>query len=464
MTSAVKDAEAEYADGNALTEEATKKYKEFNTQVSQLKESFAQLLEAVGKDFLPTLKDIVDKITEVVISFRDMDPTQKQVIENMLGLVAVVGPTLTIMGKLMDFTNRTKKVFQVFSGAEGVGGVVTAIKGGSGLNAALGTASGSLLGILGPVGLVAGGIGLLATITAQWATANEEDLKKVGDDWLATTNALQTDWDTLATVSGTTFDEMGNIISQSTLDTTNELMELWSTTNDNIQRYNEKFSRAVTDDILEMDRTITTDFDTTKTSMTTTSEQLSTDIANDFLQMENDMITAIENSKKSIQTESSEINKTMYKMVKTGVDDIQGLTNTMSTFGRDMMSNLASGIRSAASWVWDAVTSVADGIRRIIHFSEPDVGPLSDFHTYMPDMMKQMARGIRDNSYLVEDALSNVTGSMSAQLQGANTNSYNYGGVVINLNVPEGTNGQMLVDEIETELANRTIRRRAVFG
>ena len=43
-------------------------------------------------------------------------------------------------------------------------------------------------------------------------------------------------------------------------------------------------------------------------------------------------------------------------------------------------------------------------------------------------------------------------------------NSVNYGGVVINLNVPVGANGQQLVDEIETELANRTIRRKAVFG
>ena len=73
-------------------------------------------------------------------------------------------------------------------------------------------------------------------------------------------------------------------------------------------------------------------------------------------------------------------------------------------------------------------------------------------------MMKGLAEGIEDNLYLVDHAISDVASTLSG---GTNVN---YGGVVINLNVPQGANGQQILNEIETELANRTIRRRAVFG
>lgn len=94
-----------------------------------------------------------------------------------------------------------------------------------------------------------------------------------------------------------------------------------------------------------------------------------------------------------------------------------------------------------------------------LHFSEPDVGALSDFHTWMPDMMRGLAQGIDDNLYLVDNAISRVADTL-----GIGGTNVSYGGVVINLNVPQGANGQQIVSEIETELANRTMRRKAVFG
>jgi len=81
----------------------------------------------------------------------------------------------------------------------------------------------------------------------------------------------------------------------------------------------------------------------------------------------------------------------------------------------------------------------------------------------MPDMMKLMAQGINDNSYLVQDALDNVSSMMASNLEGRGEN-VSYGGVTINLNVPQGTDGRTLVDQIETEIANRTMRRRMVFN
>lgn len=43
--------------------------------------------------------------------------------------------------------------------------------------------------------------------------------------------------------------------------------------------------------------------------------------------------------------------------------------------------------------------------QNFLGFSEPKLGPLSDFHTYAPDMMKLFAQGIKDNEWRIKDQL-----------------------------------------------------------
>ena len=54
-----------------------------------------------------------------------------------------------------------------------------------------------------------------------------------------------------------------------------------------------------------------------------------------------------------------------------------------------------------------AVSSVASKVKNYIGFSEPEEGPLSNFHTYAPDMMKLFSQGITDNIGLVKSAFNN---------------------------------------------------------
>lgn len=139
---------------------------------------------------------------------------------------------------------------------------------------------------------------------------------------------------------------------------------------------------------------------------------------------------------------------------------ITSLVSQALGWGRDLIGNLISGITSKIGSLINSVKNVASTIWSYLHFSEPEKGALKDFHTWMPDMMQGMAQGIYDNMYLVDRAAATVADSLG---MGGNT-SYNYGGVVINLNVPQGANGYQLVDEIENALTQRTVRRRAVFG
>lgn len=86
--------------------------------------------------------------------------------------------------------------------------------------------------------------------------------------------------------------------------------------------------------------------------------------------------------------------------VKEGVD---GVIGDAVSWGSDLASNFASGISSGISWVSNAASSVASAVRSFLHFSEPDVGPLSNFHTYAPDMIKLWCSGIYSNLDKVEN-------------------------------------------------------------
>ncbi len=95
------------------------------------------------------------------------------------------------------------------------------------------------------------------------------------------------------------------------------------------------------------------------------------------------------------------------------IDWIKSLPEQAVQWGADIIQGIVDGIMGAISWVGDAVAGVADKIKSFLGFSEPEDGPLSDFHTYMPDMMDLMTKGITAGKEKVKAALELVTGDMS---------------------------------------------------
>ena len=89
------------------------------------------------------------------------------------------------------------------------------------------------------------------------------------------------------------------------------------------------------------------------------------------------------------------------------------LGRNATTWGKDLTENMASGIRNTAHKVGSAVQGVASKIKGFLGFSEPEEGPLSNFHTYMPDMIDLMVKGIKDNVGKVKNEIENLAGTMS---------------------------------------------------
>ena len=85
---------------------------------------------------------------------------------------------------------------------------------------------------------------------------------------------------------------------------------------------------------------------------------------------------------------------------------ITGLIDEALTWGGDLVDNFVKGITDSDS-LEDAVgeEGMAGTVRKFLHFSKPDEGPLADFDTYAPDMMELFAKGITDNTRVVGDAV-----------------------------------------------------------
>jgi phage-related protein len=136
-----------------------------------------------------------------------------------------------------------------------------------------------------------------------------------------------------------------------------------------------------------------------------------------------------------------------------------GLANSAWTWGRDLIGNLVSGITGKIGDVKNAINRVAQSISDRLHFSEPDVGPLSNFHTWMPDMMKGLSDGMIQNLGEVENAANQVAGAIAQPMQ---TN--NYGGFSIVVNGAEGQSAREIADEVEARIADKIARQEAVWA
>ena len=78
------------------------------------------------------------------------------------------------------------------------------------------------------------------------------------------------------------------------------------------------------------------------------------------------------------------------------------------TWGKDLIQNFVDGIKGALNLVGDAVKAVAQKIKDFIGFSEPEEGPLSNFHTYAPDMIDLFTEGLEDSKMKLQSTLTSV--------------------------------------------------------
>jgi len=131
-------------------------------------------------------------------------------------------------------------------------------------------------------------------------------------------------------------------------------------------------------------------------------------------------------------------------------------------WGKDLIQNFIDGVLAKWNELKQTVSNIAQSIRDYLGFSEPKLGPLSNFHTYAPDMMDLFIKGVNDNKGRLVDTVANafdfenaivrpydidVNGTSAGNTSGGNV--YN-----ININQPVDTADNLA----------RVIREEAQYG
>lgn len=96
--------------------------------------------------------------------------------------------------------------------------------------------------------------------------------------------------------------------------------------------------------------------------------------------------------------------------------NLSSLAASARGWGSDFVNGLVGGINGLIGTAAQAAANVARSVRRILHFSRPDEGPLRDYETWMPDFMKGLAKGIDDNSNLVYDSVNELSAGMKSAM------------------------------------------------
>lgn len=186
--------------------------------------------------------------------------------------------------------------------------------------------------------------------------------------------------------------------------------QAWQDANTNTNTEWGNIQRDLNTSLSGINTDINTQFDTAKTAITTAWENANRETFGAF----DTMKTNIHEKSGEIQTQASTDFNGVADNIRSPIDDV---VKDAKSWGEDICKNLSDGMKGIGKGlVAGAATGLAQSIRDRLHFSEPDVGPLSDFHTYMPDMLDLMSRGIKDNSYKAVSAANELAGKMSQAL------------------------------------------------
>ncbi|MEQ8154995.1 MAG: tape measure protein [Clostridiaceae bacterium] len=141
--------------------------------------------------------------------------------------------------------------------------------------------------------------------------------------------------------------------------------------------------------------------------------------------------------------------------IDAAMDYVKSIPAKALEWGKDIINGIVNGIKNAAGAVGDAVSGVAQEIRKFLHFSVPDEGPLADFDTYMPDMIDGLVYGIKGNKNKITTAVEGMAADMSIGIKGSMTGV----STVINQAAAGSAGGGYKTANITFEVDGRTMAR-----
>ena len=184
---------------------------------------------------------------------------------------------------------------------------------------------------------------------------------------------------------------------------------------------------------------------------------------NNFQNWISNMLSAIVNWAKDFASKGK---NAAVNLVKNIANEIKSLPGQFLQWGLDMMSNFASGIwKGFTGWVKGKISGVTNFIKKNLHFSVPDEGPLADADEWMPDFMDLLATGIDKNKNRVESQIKDLQDIMDIGMDPSFTDNTNYRYdptfVVYNTTTLDGRN---IASSMERVIGSRSVSNAYMRG
>lgn len=442
-----------------------------NGQMTILKSQIEALAISFGELLMPTVRKVVTMVQELVDKLNAMDDSQKETIITVAAIVAAIGPVLLIGGALVKtigaivggigfIITKIGILIPFIQGTllpalQGIGTFIT-----STLLPAIATINAPVLAIIAVIGA------LTAVIIYLWNTSESfravvldvvesikanvlefiEGLQPIFEGVIALLTALK---DMVVAIVTELIDRV-KIGLEGHKDTINAIMLIIKVIIETVL----VTIKAVVNNTLDTIRNLV---------------QLALDFITGIVQVATALIKGDwESALNAVKETANNILNDVINLFSDWGNNIgeffSDLIGRFGDWGRDMIDNLVDGIKSRISAVTDAISGVASTIASYIHFSEPDKGALSNFHTYMPDMISSMVNGINSGIPQLENAMANMAKSLVPTnlldgVGGATTNT-------VNLTVygAQGQDVNELADIIQDRINSNVYRNGAVFA
>ena len=331
----------------------------------------------LGGAFAPVMSGLASVVSTVASAFSRLPQPVQTVIAVILGVVAVAGPLIIVIGSVVSAIGAIAPVIGVIGGVLG-----------------------------GFVGLITGTI--MPALAGFFAFLLANPIVLVIAAIVAAVALLIANWDKVKEVAGKVKEGVVNAWNN----VKEKTSEAWENVKQKTSETWNKVKTTVSEKANNIKTTVSEKWNNLKTNTSTAWNNVKTTISNSVNNAKTNAISTFENMKSGISGKVNLIKSNVKSGFDNAVGHIKGLASQAFSWGSDMIMGIVNGIKSCISKVSGAVKDVADTIKSYLHFSVPDVGPLTDYESWMPDFIQGMAKGIDDNKYRLVDAVQSMASDM----------------------------------------------------
>lgn len=99
LSDSIERSNKAWDEGSALEVEANKRYETLDAQINQLNERWKDMKYDIAEILVPVLGQLMDVLDDLIGKWKELSPEQQEAIVKAVGVVAVLGPVISILGR-----------------------------------------------------------------------------------------------------------------------------------------------------------------------------------------------------------------------------------------------------------------------------------------------------------------------------------------------------------------------------